>query len=78
MNKIYNEISFSKRDFENEEKFWQTVNTQMRILLENDYIFKVRYEDNNVVEFQFNIDPNLYGGPSLEWLDEDEYIEKSE
>ena len=50
----------------------------MRILLENDYIFKVRYEDNNVVEFQFNINPDLYGGPSLEWLDEDEYIEKSE
>lgn len=78
MNKIYNEISFCKRDFEDETKFWETVNTQMRILLENDYIFKVRYEDNNVVEFQFNIDPNLYGGPSLEWLDEDEYIQKSE
>ena len=78
MNKIYNEISFCKRDFEDEAKFWQTVNTQMRILLENDYIFKVRYEDNNVVEFQFKMNPILYGGPSLEWLDEDEYIEKSE
>lgn len=77
MNK-YNEISFCKRNFEDEAKFWETVNTQMRILLENNYIFQARYEDNNVVEFQFNVDPRLYGGTSLAWLDEDEYIEKSE
>lgn len=78
MEKLYNEISFCKRKSENENEFWERIKTQIKLLLEEEYVFKVRMEDCGVVVIEFNYDANIYGGPELVWIDEDEYIEKRE
>ena len=89
MNNRYNTISFCSNDYrkpdpENFSKtyidefdMYRDISDFMRIAIKNGYQMKVWFDGLTIV-IEYNYKDESLSGVSLEWLDENEYIEKIE
>ena len=86
MNKKCNTFSFCMKDYEeyneypckeeiNESSMWEDIATFIRIAMKNGYCLKVHFDGLTVI-IEYNYDDPGMGDPTLEWVGEDEYIEK--
>ena len=53
---------------------WFDIADVMRILTAQGYQCRVYEEDFHIVVIEYNYKDKSYGGPTLEWVGEDEYI----
>lgn len=74
MSKV-NYIAFSIDRYDNNrDKMFQAIGQQLSLLMENEYVCKVYYEDCGIYIIEFEMDQRemWLGAPELMWLDEDE------
>lgn len=71
MDKKYNQISLSKKDYKSEEEFWNIVRDLTRILLNARYEIECYWEDADVYIFNFNFNHHRFdfGTPHITWID---------
>lgn len=82
MNKI-NSITFTtdkyftdRYDLDGKEKLvqqlWKDVSDFLRLATKQGYVCKVYDDDVNIIVVEYSYKDPEYGGPYLEWLDDDE------
>lgn len=74
MNEI-NSIVICRGDYESQEEFQNAIKDAVMVLLNNNYIMTVRYDDKGVgiVAIDFNYGNNAYGDAYPYWLTPEEY-----
>lgn len=75
MIKNISSITFSLDRYQGDRKaMFSAIATQVSLLMENDYVCKIYDDDTNiiVVEYEHDNRKDYWGGPELEWLDEEE------
>lgn len=72
MNDI-NTIVVCRDDYESKEDFENAIKDAVMVLLNNNYIMTVRYDDMGVVVIDFNHDNQEYGCDYPHWLSPDEF-----
>ena len=74
MSKV-NHISFDIDNYNNDrDKMFQAIGKQLDLLIENEYVCKVYYDDCGIFVIEFELDQReqWLGAPELMWLEEDE------
>ena len=76
MSKFY-EMTFDKSTYENESEMWNDIRDFIRIILKQDYMFKMYCDEQGfgIYVIQYNYKDDELSGAALEWLGENEYIE---
>ena len=76
MSKFY-EMTFDKSTYENEIEMWNDIRDFIRIILKQDYMFKMYCDEQGfgIYVIQQNYKDDELSGATLEWLGENEYIE---
>lgn len=71
MDKKYDQISLSKKDYKSEKEFWNTVRDLTKILLDAHYEIECYWEGENIYVFNFNLDHRKFdfGTPYITWID---------
>ena len=67
MEKVY-EIVLDKDCYPTEEKFWKVVASQIKILVENNYILTFEYEDYTYYRIRFSYSNKDFECPYPYWL----------
>lgn len=68
-----NEMVFSVRNFDSPAKMWESISQFLRIIIENEYVATVEYEDCGIYVVRYDNGDPAIGGPLPYWLDADEY-----
>ena len=53
---------------------WSDIADVIRILMAQGYQCRIYEEDFHIVVIEYNYKDENYGGPTLEWVGEDEYV----
>lgn len=76
MKKLHQEIVFQKKDRETKEEFFQRIAEQIRLLLEEEYLVVVRYDEPGleIVLIEFEHDNHFvdYGCSQPVWITSEE------
>ena len=74
MNKV-NELVICKEDYESKEEFESAIKDAIMVLLNNNYIMTVRYDDKGlgIVVIEYNYADRRYGDSYPYWLLPEEY-----
>ena len=67
MNKV-NELVICKKDFETKEEFKQRLTEAITVLLESEYICKIRLDETDIIVIEYDYDDKSYGSPYPYWL----------
>ena len=67
------EIPFDLDKFETKENFDNTIGKIIGLLTDLDYVMKV-WNDGYTTVIEFSLDPEEFGGPELQWCNENECI----
>lgn len=77
MNKV-NQLVICRDEFEDEYAFEESIKTAVMLLLQNDYIMTIKYDEKGlgIVAIDFESNHEEYGGPMPYWLfpEEEEYL----
>lgn len=73
MNKV-NEIIICRETYSSEEDFRNAIKDAVMVLLENDYIMTVSYDDKGLgmVKIDYEVSEQEFGAPYPYWLTPDE------
>lgn len=71
----YMEYGKNREQFFNSKKMYDDIRDFIRIIIQNGYQMKMWF-DGMTVCVEYNYRDESMSGVSLEWLDENEYIEK--
>lgn len=67
MNKV-NELVICKKDFETKEEFKQRLTEAITVLLESEYICKVKLDETNIIVIEYEYADQSFGHPYPYWL----------
>lgn len=69
MNKV-NQLVICKDEFEDEYEFEESIKTAVMLLLQNDYVMTIKYDEKGygIVAIDFESNNEEYGGPMPYWL----------
>lgn len=67
-----NQLTICRDDYSAKEEFEDAIKIAIMLLLNNNYIMTVRYENKNVVIIDYNYDDEKYGCSMPYWLTPDE------
>ena len=70
----YSSMVFSLDNYKNENEMYEAIGHYVKILMDNDYICKIKREAFSIVVVEFNYDEakTHYGCDELVWLSQDE------
>lgn len=72
MNKV-NSIVVCRDTYDSDEEFQNAIKDAIIVLLNNNYIMTVRYDEHGIVAIDYETEHREYGAPYPYWLTEDEY-----
>lgn len=67
MNKV-NELVLSRKDFESKSEFKQRLAEAITVLLESEYICKVRLDETDIIVIEYDHADQEFGTPYPYWL----------
>ena len=67
MNKV-NELVICKKEFENKEEFKQRLTEALTVLLESEYICKIRLDETDIIVIEYEYADQTFGHPYPYWL----------
>lgn len=76
MSKRCEELFICKANYKDDSEYKIAIANTISTLLTNDYIVVVKQEMSDFVILEYNLDDVGASGYSLEWVADDEYIEK--
>ena len=70
-----NQVTVCKKDYKSEEEFRNAIKDAIMVLLDNNYIMTVRYDEKGcgIVAIDFDYDKQEFGGAYPYWLFPEEY-----
>ena len=76
--KRYNEITFTKDNYDDERDMWFDIQDTIRILSNLEYEIQFYCDEKGLGIYclKFNYRNQEFGCPHIEWVAEDEYVEK--
>ena len=86
MDSKFNTISFCRESYKefydclgkksvNETKLFEDITAFIKVAIQNDYQMRI-WDDGLTIVIEYNHQDESLSGVSLEWLDENEYVEK--
>lgn len=79
MNNKYNEIVFCRDQYDNEKFMWEDILSTIKVLTNLNYEMQFYCDELGLGIYclKFNPRDSELGYPHIEWLENDEYIEKA-